>query len=416
MRHILLLFLLTSASALPASAQLRLAAPVETAVPLIRLSPSLGASAIQTGLQPASELAAPRLCALAAPALSLPAIAPTLQPQDLAAPMVAAPQLPQALPPVFDEKSLAAALKPETPPADRAAALSLVFDGVAAAPAMPSLPGGAVEMINGAYGLYSWLGRQPELAGSPQALANVLLAALPALQKGPLIAMKDAAGLTLLCANDASAAPIVVPLAGDVLSKPSSPQAGLLARRLEQAKALDRSEGGVHMRVAELMAQLPAIAIEAPEQPQAESKTPSEPLPDAVRQPRAYMERLMRDAMRQEDPFAALKMLAHARQEAHRRLNYQDASRFLESLLGGGQLLARQFIPGLLEQAQQAAGGHDRAKADRLLEAALDFCEYGPSWKQKVVKAYEEAQNTLEVLDRYGPIDESTGLPVPTAR
>lgn len=337
-----------------------------------------------------------------------------IQPKLLAAPMAEAPLVPEALRPLIDEKSWSAAIKPASPVAEQSAALGKVFDGLVAAPAVPGLAGGAVEMINGAYGFYSWLSAQPE-AASPQAQANILLAALPVLEKGPVIVMKDAASLTVLSANDASALPVVVPLAGDVLSKPSSPQAGILAERLTQAKALDRSEGGINMRVAELMAKLPAIAAEAPAQPQAEAKASSEPRPDPVRQPRAYMDRLLRDAMREEDPFLALKRIAQARQEARKRLNYQDGSRYLEQLLGAAQLLARQFIPGLLEQAALAAGDHDRARVDKLLDAALEFSGYAPTWKDKVVKAYEAAHNTLEILDRYGPIDEKTGLPAPPA-
>ena len=411
MRTALLPLSLSLALACPVSAQLRLAAQARTAVPVIRLAPSLGAAQLQTSLLPAAGLLAPQLSVLTPAPLAVPMIDPVA----LAAPIAAAPAVPDAVRPLIDEKSWSAAIKPGSPAAEQSAALGRVFDGIAAPAAISGLPGGAVEMINGAYGFYSWLAAQPETAGSPQAQANVLLAALPALEKGPVIVMKDAASLTVLSANDASAPPVVVPLAGDILTKPSSPQAGILAERLAQAKALDRSEGGINMRVAELMAKLPAIAVEVPAQPQAETKGASEPRPDPVRQPRAYMDRLMRDAMREEDPFLALKRIEQARQEARKRLNYQDGSRFLEQLLGGAQLLARQFIPGLLEQAQKAAGGHDRAQADKLLNAALEFSGYAPAWKDKVVKAYEAAHSTLEILDRYGPIDEKTGLPVPPA-
>jgi hypothetical protein len=330
----------------------------------------------------------------------------------MAAPAVQAAPVPAAIAAVVDGKALSAAIAPTAPTGERAAALGRVFDGAPKA-AAPAFGGGSVEMLNGAYGFYSWLSAQPEVAASPQAQANVLLAALPALQKGPVIVMKDAAALTVLHAADASAPPIVVPLSGDMLSKPASPQAAVLARRLEAAKAQDRAEGGLRMRVAELMAALPAIAIAVPEAPKKDAGKAAEPLPEPVRQPRAYMERLLRDAARETDPFQTLERLAFARTEARKRLNYQDGSRYLEGLLGTGGILAGQFIPGLLEQAQQAAGDHDRALADKLLKAALDFCEYAPAWKGRTVKAYEQAHNTLDVLDRYGPVDKATGLPLP---
>ncbi|MBI5239056.1 MAG: hypothetical protein HY926_01150 [Elusimicrobia bacterium] len=406
MRAALLALSLSLTASLPASAQFKLNLRSGTAAAPVVL-PSLAVSPLHTSLQPA-----------AAPSLSL-------QPSVMAAPApMGAPSLegwrsplpegtPTAVAALIDGKSLSAAIAPAAPAGEQAAALGKVFDGMATAPAFGGLGGGSVEMLNGAYGFYSWLSAQPEVAASPQAQANILLAALPALQKGPVIVMKDAAALTVLHADDASAPPIVMPLSGDALSKPSSPQAGILARRLEAAKAQDRAEGGVRMRVAELMAQLPAIALSVPAEEPARKKEASEPMPDPVRQPRAYMDRLLRDAARETDPFQTLKRLAFARAEARRRLNYQDGSRYLEQLLGAGHILARQFIPGLLEQAQRAAGGHDRALTDKLLKAALDFCEYAPGWKEKVLKAHEQARNTLEVLDRYGPVDEATGLPVP---
>ncbi len=404
---LILLISLACALASPCAAQIQLEMRLATVSPIVRLAPMQGAAFVtQTSLSPVKLAAMP--ISVAAPAPVSPS-----EPSVMAAAPAVAAVVPESVLPAANEKSLAAAIKSETPVAERSAALTHVFDGLAAAPAMPGLPGGAVEMINGAYGFYSWLAGQPGVSGSPQALANILLAALPALQKGPVIVMKDAASLTLLCADDASAPPIIIPLTDDILDKPSSPQANILVQRLEQSKDLDRSEGGVNMRVAGLMAKLAAIAAEAPAESKTEAKAPSEPLPDPLRQPRAYMERLLRDAMRESDPLEALKMLSHARQEARRHLNYQEASRFLERLLGGAQLVARQFIPGLLEQAQNAAGDHDRTKADKLLNAALEFCEYSPGSKAAVVAAYQQAHNTLEILDHYGMIDEKTGLPLP---
>lgn len=403
MRFPLLLLSLLAAS--PTSAQMRLTLRSGAAAAPVVL-PSLSVSPLQTGLMP--------VIGLKSPGLAAPALRPSLMavPAPMGAPSLEGwrSPLPEGTAAVADGKALSAALAPEAPTAERAAALGKVFDGIAAAPAFG---GGSVEMLNGAYGFYSWLSAQPEVAASPLAQANILLAALPALQKGPVIVMKDAAALTVLHANDASAPPIVVPLSGDTLSKPAVPQAAVLARRLEAAKAQDRAEGGLRMRVAELMAGLPAIAAAAPEAPKEEPGKSVEPLPDPVRQPRAYMDRLLRDAARETDPFQTLQRLAFARTEARKRLNYQDGSRYLEGLLGTGGILARQFIPGLLEQAQQAAGDHDRALTDKLLKAALDFCEYAPTWKGRTIKAHEQAHNTLDVLDRYGPVDEATGLPLP---
>jgi hypothetical protein len=90
-----------------------------------------------------------------------------------------------------------------------------------------------------------------------------------------------------------------------------------------------------------------------------------------------------------------------------------DLSRFLETLRAAAALLAGQSIPGLLEQAQRAAGDADAAGSGRFLDAALEFCEYAPQWKQRVVAARAAAGSTLEVLKRYGRPDEKTGLPVP---
>jgi hypothetical protein len=401
------LLLLSLLAAPPASAQMRLTLRSGAAAAPVVL-PSLSVSPLQTGLTSAG-LKAP---GLAATALPTPAAPTVLGPALLAAPAPQVGPVPAAIAAVVDGKALSAALTPTVPMSERAAALGSIFDGGKKA-AAPAFGGGSVEMLNGAYGFYSWLSAQPEVAASPLAQANILLAALPALQKGPVIVMKDAAALTVLHANDASAPPIVVPLSGDTLSKPAVPQAAVLARRLEAAKAQDRAEGGLRMRVAELMAALPAIAAQAPEAPKKDAGKAAEPLPDPVRQPRAYMDRLLRDAARETDPFQTLQRLAFARTEARKRLNYQDGSRYLEGLLGTGGILAQQFIPGLLEQAQQAAGDHDRALADKLLKAALDFCEYAPAWKDRTVKAYEQAHNTLDVLDRYGPVDEATGLPLP---
>lgn len=393
------LFLLSLLAASPASAQMRLTLRAGGAAAPVVL-PSLSVAPLQTGLMPIIGLKTPGLAA------------PLLGPAAMAVPLVQASPIPAMAASIVDGKALSAALAPDAPPAQQAAALGRVFNGGKTA-AAPAFGGGSVEMINGAYGFYSWLSAQPEVAASPLAQANILLAALPALQKGPVIVMKDAAALTVLHANDASAPPITVPLSGDTLSQPAVPQAEVLARRLEAAKAQDRAEGGLRMRVAELMAQLPAIAAAAPEAPKEEPGKSVEPLPDPVRQPRAYMDRLLRDAARETDPFQTLKRLAFARTEARKRLNYQDGSRYLEGLLGTGGILAGQFIPGLLEQAQRAAGDHDRALADKLLKAALDFCEYAPAWKDRTIKAHEAAHNTLDVLDRYGPVDEATGLPVP---
>ena len=379
MRHIFAILFCLAAAA-PAAAQRLSAARVSFAVP----------SALPACAPGAAAPAALSLAPLAAPALAAPALAP----QDAPAPAE------------FLGTALAAALAVGLPAPRQAAALGVLFDGAfPAASVGPSAP--EVHYFNAAYGFYSWLAAQPELP-SAREHAAVLLAALSLLESGPVIVTKEAASLSVLSAKNPS-----LPAASIALPAAVSPQAEFLAGKLESARARDRAEGGVRMRTAELLANLSAIARETAEGPRVPAPDEgAEALPDRGREPRAYLDRLLRDAMRSGDPFETLALLITARQEARALLPFQEASRFLERLRGGAELLAGGAIPRLLKEARYAAGSNDAARTDRLLCAALEFCEYAPAWKPRVGAAGRDAAATLELLKRSGPLDEQTGQPV----
>ena len=55
---------------------------------------------------------------------------------------------------------------------------------------------------------------------------------------------------------------------------------------------------------------------------------------------------------------------------------------------------------------------HDKAGVDKAFGAARALLEYAPKLKSKVAKAYDRARDTLELIERFGRIDEKTGLPV----
>ncbi|MEK7745227.1 MAG: hypothetical protein AAB576_01010, partial [Elusimicrobiota bacterium] len=191
--------------------------------------------------------------------------------------------------------------------------------------------------------------------------------------------------------------------------------------RLEKALARDKAEGAF-FNVAGLLSRLESGTVEADETDEAGRPTPpasvspaSEIPVDPVRRPKEYLARKLRDAMRSADPREALDILRETRAEARRRLNYQEGSRFLEQLRSQAELLARQFVPGLLEEAQGAAGEGKKALMKARLDAALEFVEYAPGWKEKVFEAYRRAQDTLNLIARYGLPDEKTGLPAAPA-
>lgn len=406
--------------ALSASAQnLRL----RTAPVLPVLAPAFAPLSLSPALSPTltpSLAAAPALAAAAAVSLPRPAVARPAAAAVAAPSAFAAPQA--ALNRVTQDENVQAAVAPKAGPAERAASLDLLFDkGVAQAPSVPAFGAGAADAkdFRGAYGLYSWLSGMPEVkalgADEPVALARILLKASPLLEQGPIIAMKDAAGLTFLSFNDPGVPPVSVGLRAEDLGRDGAPpQALLLSRRIAAARAADKADA-TFVNMAELMNSLPAIAAAAPE-PEKKSQpvfTPGAEMPvDPVRQPAEFVGRILRDAGRSSDPYEVLSLLKKAKAEAMARMNYQDASKLVAQSYRQGEFQARQLIPGLLEEAQLAASRNDAAGVDKALDAALAFCEYAPKMKDRVAAAYEQAHTTLEVLKRYGPMDEATGKPV----
>ncbi|MFC1680115.1 hypothetical protein ACFL2T_07910, partial [Elusimicrobiota bacterium] len=132
---------------------------------------------------------------------------------------------------------------------------------------------------------------------------------------------------------------------------------------------------------------------------------------DPIRQPRAYVERILRNAMRSDEAYETLSILRRARSEA-KRLNYQDRVRFLEQLRAQAELRAGYFVPALIEQAQLAAAENDKAGVEKVIAAAFEFVDYAPGWKKRVQQAAKTAHDTMDLLDEFGPIDEETGLPI----
>jgi len=264
------------------------------------------------------------------------------------------------------------------------------------------------QLHESAYGFYSWLAGL-EGVSEETLKAGVLLGVEPLLSRGAVIITVDKGVLTALSMKDPSLAPIVLDLS-ELAARPSA-QARALAGRVEKARAQDQAEGGLYFRVAAVLANLAASS--APETAKEPAPlTPAEDVPlDPVREPKAYLVRMLRDAMRAADPFETLAILRKARTEARLRLNYQDGSRFLEGLRSQAELRAAEFLPGMLASAQEAAGKNDKASVDKLLDAALEFCEYAPGWKNKVVAAHNQAHDTLALIAKYGLPDEKTGRP-----
>jgi len=317
------------------------------------------------------------------------------------------------------DPSIKAALSGDSKPGEKAAALDSFYNGARAGSAFGEQPfsspagGVSADTIQNAYGFYSWLSGLPEMAQASYALkARVLIAAEPLLAKGPVIAMEEGGSLTLLSLNDP-----MTPPAKASLEEPAddevAPREKHLAGRLEAAAQADAREH-TFTNTAALMNRLSNVVREAPvelEIPEAPKIGTGEMPLDPVRRPREYLDRLLRDAMRAEDPFEALELLDKARSEARQRLNYQDGSRFLERLHAQGGLLVPVFVPGLLENMQLAAAEADRTKVERNLDAAFKFVEYGPKWKDRVNAAARRAYDTMDLLETYGPVDEETGLP-----
>lgn len=322
---------------------------------------------------------------------------------------------------VADKKAVSAAAAPEVRSSKRSSALGRAFDGKgrSAAAADGVVPAfgdagaqGAAQLVHNGYGFYSWIKDLPEVAGAPRpalAAARILEAGAPLLAKGPVIAMKGPGSLTLLAAEDATVQPVVVPL--DAVE--ASPQAALLADKIELAASRDEAER-TFTNTAALMNRLAEVLREAPpeiEKPPSLAERGEMPI-DPLRQPMEYVTRMLRDAMRSEDPYETLAILRRTRKEARSRLDYQRASKFLESLRSQAELRAHDFVPGLLTDAQRSAGDNDREAVDRIFDAALEFVEYAPGWKKRVNEARKRAYSTLDLLEEFGLVDPETGLPV----
>ncbi|MBI5211045.1 MAG: hypothetical protein HY927_13830 [Elusimicrobia bacterium] len=383
-------------------------------VPALSMAPALS---VPLALTPSAALPVPG--ALPAPILQ-PAFAPALHPSFT-------PTLPPALAPASRPAdaspeargSLETLADPRVPAEQQSAALGGLFDGsVPILGGLDRAPAFDAQSFASAYGLYRWVSALPQVAASPDprlAAARLILDLKPLLDKGPVIIMKDAGALTALCADDPSVPPVVVSLAAaDLASAEASPRAAVLAGLLTAAALKDEADPG-RFHVAQVLNNLsnlpePGVSGEG----QKAKLEPVEDIPlDPVRQPQPYLERMLRDAMRSDTPDAALAILRQARDEAKRLLNYQDRSRFLARLRSHGELLAGQYLPGILDDMQLAAADNDKRGVESLLASALEFVVYAPGWEKRVLRARETAVNTMAVLDRFGPIDEKTGLPVP---
>ncbi|MFC1679892.1 hypothetical protein ACFL2T_06750, partial [Elusimicrobiota bacterium] len=272
---LLLSMALWAAPLSPASAQVIRAAGTTTraialpALPLGSMLPGAGLAGLSlTAPTPgASALPLPLLPALKAPRLS-PSFA--LTPSFASSQRGPAAAVPQALlRKVARVEPLRAAVKEDSSPGRRSAALGNVFDGGGSlsADAVPSgLSGVAADTFQNGFGFYRWISDLPEIAGSRPELAKarVLLAAAPLLEQGPVIAMKDGASLTILSVKDPGTPPAVVSLSrSDLAPESATPRELMLADRLERAVARDAADH-TFVNVAELMNKLPDIAREEP--------------------------------------------------------------------------------------------------------------------------------------------------------
>ncbi|MBI4424341.1 MAG: hypothetical protein HY554_11465, partial [Elusimicrobia bacterium] len=278
------------------------------------------------------------------------------------------------------------------------------FDG-----STPRRPPAPPSLFENAYGLYLWAGEHLPPDASQLRVARILALAEPLIGRGPAIAMLNGGRLVLLSAQDPARAPIAIALLSD--EAPSS-RVRALAEKLEAAAAADRRDGGF-FNVLAIVKRLSAILSE-PAAPEAKPKPARERPPlDPARQPREWLERALRDAMNAAEPFEALDLLRAARGRTRGLLNYQEGSAFLERLRAQAELLAAQYTPGLIEQAQFSAGNGDAEESDRFLGAAFEFAEYAPSWLARVNAAARRAQDTLRLLERLGSPDPRTGQAQP---
>lgn len=393
-------------------------ASVLPALPLGSLIPGAGLAGIP---MTAPLNLGPALPLPALPALKAPALSPALSLSRTAA---LSPRAGSAVPQALLRKvartaPLRAAIDRDSSPGEKSAALAAVFDGDGSIHSDGARAGGlsgiAADTFQNGFGFYRWISELPEIASltsRPElAKARALLAAAPLLELGAVIAMKDGASLTILSVKDPAAPPAVVSLA-EVSADAATPRELMLERRLEEAVAADKAQR-TFVNVAGLLNKLPDIAREEPAPAEEKPGIVSGEMPlDPQRQPKEYVGRILRDAMRSDDPYETLEILQRARKEAKQRLNYQDRARFLGQLRGQAELRAGHFLPGLLESAQLAAADNDKDSVRTILDAAFEFTEYAPGWKERVQQAARTAHDTMDLLDRFGPIDEETGLPV----
>jgi hypothetical protein len=331
----------------------------------------------------------------------------------LALALIAAPGSPQTLgriAPVGALLSVPAA--PVAPPLATVPSLTLAQGLPLPAPILPAVgpaPTPAVGVsgpvqakdFNNAYGFYGWIS---ELA-PPEDAARLLLGAFPLIERGAVFVMKEGGRITVLSVLHPDSPAIVM----DLSALPDTPQARVLSHELELAAERDRADGGF-FHTAAVMARLGEIARAIPREEEPLIRDAQLPI-DPVRRPREHLERIVRDAMRSEDPYAALDLFRKARREARERLNYGDAAAFSEDLFRRAEFKARQIVPELLLAAQRAAGDCDRAGLDHALAAAYEYVEYAPGLKARVQEAHKKAAGTLDILERYGAPDRDTGLP-----
>jgi hypothetical protein len=212
-----------------------------------------------------------------------------------------------------------------------------------------------------------------------------------------------------MAANNMEIPPLVI----DLAKLTPSPRAKILATNLEKAQAQDKFEGGIYFRFIEAFNHLKTLSAEPPPEKKPDL-TASQDIPfDPVRQPRAYLERMLRDAMRSTDPLDVLSRLSQTTDKATKLLRPQERYAFLGQLRSQAGILASQFLPGLLENVQEAASKNDKKQVKKWVDTALEFCEYAPRLKPLVAKAHEKANTTLSLFSLFGQVDEKTGQPLP---
>ncbi len=264
------------------------------------------------------------------------------------------------------------------------------------------------QIFNTAYSFSLWLSGLKGLAEADKALqAEVLLKARPLLSKGKVLAVAEKGILTLMAADNMEILPVTIALA----ELAPTAQAATLAANLEKARAQDNIEGGRYFRLVEALNHLKALSEETPQAKKPELAGSQDMPLNPLTEPQAYVARMLRDAMRSKDPLDTLARLRRTTDEAKKLLNPHERFAFLGQLRSQAELLSSQFVPGLLEKAQESASKNDKSNVEKWINAALEFCEYAPKLKPMVVKSYEKARNTLSLISLLGQADEKTGQP-----